>query len=96
MNTILIYCSTPKVTSEEIGQLCQSVLQDLEVALSIDKTTLTENGDHHEGAMNGDMAGGNLSTVDDIKNTELSGSLMVKVSGTLIMTLMRLQLEGIK
>lgn len=63
-------------------------------ALSIDKPALNENGDHQQVQVNGEVTNGKRFVADDVKGIELTGSLMVKVAGIMIMTLTRLKLEG--
>ena len=87
--------SSPKVSSEDVGQLCQSVLQDFSAALSTEPAPTESN----TSASNNGIAQGNGDPSDAMPTTGIDGiitsSLMVKLVTMAIMAATMLKDKGI-
>ena len=90
LNRFLSQNSLPRINSEEIGQLCQSVLQDFDSAMScarvpdlgIDKSA--ENG----------LETGSSDTSEQ-SNDHISRALMIQLVAMAIMSVTRLKTKGV-
>lgn len=88
--------SSPEISSEDIGHLCQSVLQDFSSVLSVDPASSTPS--HNSSLENGLIAaqenGGLEHDVTDDIDDVISSSLMVKLVVMAIAAVTRLQSKG--
>ena len=81
--------SLPRINSEEIGQLCQSVLQDFDSAMScvvsadvnVDKPV--ENGSENDGSVSSESS-----------DEGISRALMIQLIAMAIMSVTRLKVKG--
>ena len=87
------FFSSPDINSEDIGHLCQSVLQDFTNVLSVDPSS---SGTTHMSALqNGLQENGHQDDdVTDDSDDVISSSLMVKLVVMSIATITRLQSKG--
>ena len=82
------------MSSEDIGHLCQSVLQDFSNVLSLDPTSVSTNMASMVNGCNQEQNGEHDSDFADDSDGEISSSLMVKLVAVTITAVTRLQSIG--
>ena len=86
------FFSSPEISNEDIGHLCQSVLQDFTNVLSVDPSS---SGTRMSPLQNGLQENGHQDDdVTDDSDGIISSSLMVKLVVMSIATITRLQSKG--
>lgn len=83
--------SSPEISSEDIGHLCQSVLQDFSSVLSVDPSSSNGHKPAMENGLSPQENGHQDTDVKDDKDGVISSSLMVKLVVMAISTVTRLQ-----
>ena len=86
--------SSPEISSEDTGHLCQSVLQDFSSVLSVDPTSSNAGKSPLENGVASQENGGLEHDVTDDEDGAISSSLMVKLVVMAIATVTRLQSKG--
>ena len=92
MFSVLI--SSPDISSEDIGHLCQSVLQDFSSVLSVDPSSSSAHMTTIENGLTPQENGHQDRDVTDDNDGIISSSLMVKLVVMAIATVTRLQSKG--
>ena len=89
------FFSSPEISSEDTGHLCQSVLQDFSSVLSVDPTSSGASKPSLENGLSPLENGGDLEhdVTDDVEGV-ISSSLMVKLVVMAIAAVTRLQSKG--
>ena len=86
--------SSPEISSEDTGHLCQSVLQDFTSVLSVDPASSNTSKQSLENGITSQENGGLEHDVTDDEDCVISSSLMVKLVVVAIATVTRLQSKG--
>ena len=87
--------SSPEISSEDTGHLCQSVLQDFSSVLSVDPASSNTSKPSLENGVASQENGGLEHDVTDDEDGVISSSLMVKLVVMAIATVTRLQSKGV-
>ena len=87
--------SSPEISSEDTGHLCQSVLQDFSNVLSVDPAACSNTGNTSlENGLTAQENGGLEHDVTEDTDGIISSSLMVKLVVMAIAAVTRLQSKG--
>lgn len=86
--------SSPEISSEDTGHLCQSVLQDFSSVLSVDPASSNTSKPSLENGVSSQENGCLEYDVTDDEDGVISSSLMVKLVVMAIVTVTRLQSKG--
>lgn len=89
-----LFFSSPEISSEDTGHLCQSVLQDLSSVLSVDPASSNTSKPSLENGVASQENDGLEHDVTDDHDSVISSSLMVKLVVMAIATVTRLQSKG--
>lgn len=89
-----LFFSSPEISSEDTGHLCQSVLQDFSSVLSVDPASSNTSKTSLENGVASEENGGLEYDVTDDEDGVISSSLMVKLVVMAIVTVTRLQSKG--
>ena len=89
-----LFVSSPEISSEDTGHLCQSVLQDFSSVLSVDPASSSASKPSLENGIASQENGGMEHDVTDDMDSVISSSLMVKLVVMAIATVTRLQSRG--
>lgn len=89
-----LFLSSPEISSEDTGHLCQSVLQDFSSVLSVDPVSSNTSKPSLENGVASQQNGGLEHDVTDDEDAVISSSLMVKLVVMAIATVTRLQSKG--
>lgn len=89
-----LFFSSPEISSEDTGHLCQSVLQDFSSVLSVDPASSNTRKSSLENGVASQENGGLEHDVTDDEDGIISSSLMVKLVVMAIATVTRLQSKG--
>jgi len=89
-----LFLSSPEISSEDTGHLCQSVLQDFSSVLSVDPASSNTNKTSLENGVASQENGDLEHDVTDDEDGVISSSLMVKLVVMAIATVTRLQSKG--
>ena len=89
-----LFFSSPEISSEDTGHLCQSVLQDFSSVLSVDPASSNTSKPSLENGVASQENGVLEYDVTDEEDGVISSSLMVKLVVMAIVTVTRLQSKG--
>ena len=89
-----LFFSSPEISSEDTGHLCQSVLQDFSSVLSVDPASSNTSKSLLENGVASQENGGLEHEVTDDEDGVISSSLMVKLVVMAVATVTRLQSKG--